>query len=91
MMPSATLRASSTDVNLTNWTKFEGDHGSVVLYVPEAIGADKDKYLPEAGSQFIFRNETDGTWGGYDGREWFQRNQRDGYSAVQRPRPQTHD
>ena len=48
--------AQSTDDNLTTWTKYDGPHGSVVLYVPEALGEDRDKYLPEAGSQFIFRN-----------------------------------
>ena len=34
----------------------------MVLYIPEALGADRDVYLPEAGSQFVFRNESGGGW-----------------------------
>eukprot|EP01052_Picozoa_sp_SAG31_P048192 SAG31_NODE_9976_length_1202_cov_1.066183_1_plen_298_part_00 len=58
----AVCYASSVDDNLTHWTKYDGPHGSVVLYIPEALGSDRHKYLPEAGSQFIFRNTSDGSW-----------------------------
>jgi sucrose-6-phosphate hydrolase SacC (GH32 family) len=58
----AVCYASSSDDNLTTWTKYDGPHGSVVLYIPAALGAERSKYLPEAGSQFIFRNATDGSW-----------------------------
>ena len=34
----------------------------MVLYVPEALGAAAKDFGPEAGSQFIFRNQTDNTW-----------------------------
>jgi sucrose-6-phosphate hydrolase SacC (GH32 family) len=42
--------------------RYNGSHGSVVLYIPEALGAAAADYLPEAGSQFVFRNQTDGSW-----------------------------
>lgn len=58
----AVCYASSSDANLTTWTKHDGAHGSVVLYIPEALGADRKKFLAEAGSQFIFRNASDNSW-----------------------------
>ena len=59
----AESNADATDPNITKWKKFAGAHGSVVLYVPEALaraGKEKD-YIPEAGSQFIFQNFTSDT------------------------------
>eukprot|EP01043_Picozoa_sp_COSAG02_P024310 COSAG02_NODE_1325_length_13237_cov_5.436901_5_plen_385_part_00 len=58
----AVCYASSSDENLTTWKKHDGPHGSVVLYIPEALGADNSQYLAEAGSQFLFRNASDGSW-----------------------------
>ena len=56
----AVCYAEADDDGLINWTKYNGTHDSVVLYIPEALGAAAKDYSPEAGSQFIFRNETDG-------------------------------
>eukprot|EP01047_Picozoa_sp_COSAG01_P091183 COSAG01_NODE_22841_length_839_cov_0.835135_1_plen_172_part_10 len=58
----AVCYARSTDPNVTTFLKYNGTHGSVILYIPEALGAAAADFLPEAGSQFVFRNETDGSW-----------------------------
>ena len=42
--------------------RYNGTHGSVVLYVPEAMGDAAKEYLPIAGSQFVFRNQSSGAW-----------------------------
>ena len=59
---NAVCYARSIDANITNFTKYNGTHGSVVLYVPQAMGNASNELLPIAGSQFVFRNASGSNW-----------------------------
>lgn len=45
--------ATNSSDNLTNWTKYDGDRGSVIMYMREALGPAARHYEPIAGSQFV--------------------------------------